>query len=386
MKTTFKTNAMGLRASLMLIFAALLTPSCGSSGGGDAEHNFSVLPQTASIVFAADGTTSSPTVFTVETTYPDWNIDHDEWIVVTKSANGFSVSIKEFNYGDVLTGRITVKSGGTTINIDVTHLSMVTPKADLGTGNATADCSLVDYDGAIHYISKTYGEWWKYDIVADKWSRQPDLPLVNGVCGFAINGKLYIAGIEPVDDDSNLAIMRYDAASSAWVKVATQRTIHVQADLKFVIGDKAYINTPAFGFFAFNAVTEKIEPLDADAAKYPRNIYGSYNGKGYAGQKTRGLFMCEYDPATDTWIDGIASFSSYSDQMYFIDGSRLFYIDAAGVVNMYDLEEKTTVKYDKAVVTPAKGATAVVVDGTAYILGGGDERNIVKTMYEITLP
>jgi Tfp pilus assembly protein FimT len=54
---------------------------------------FSVSPSVSSIAFAADGSTTNATEFTVTTNLASWDVTSDQtWCTVTKSGNGFTVS------------------------------------------------------------------------------------------------------------------------------------------------------------------------------------------------------------------------------------------------------------------------------------------------------
>jgi N-acetylneuraminic acid mutarotase len=157
-------------------------------------------------------------------------------------------------------------------------------------------------------------EVWKYDSVANSWTRTsdyPGTPIIEGV-GFSIGGTGYVClGVVNVTPDRVAEFWQFDPQTNTWTRKADFPGAARSGCVAVTIGRKAYV----FGGYS-TALLNEIWEYDQETDAWTRKADCPGNGRflpaGFAigdrayfgtGSTADGMSkdIWEYDPQADTW-------------------------------------------------------------------------------------
>lgn len=271
--------------------------------------------------------------------------------------------------------------------------------ADIGVRNGAAGFALNGvgyiaggYDGGISGSGDPNYDMFKYDPVANLWSKSNDF--LGGVLtyapSFVLNNIAYV--YTPSNNgDGRFMLWAYNSTTGVWTQKSTQT---FSVDQFFTINNLAYgINTEHDWTFQYNPANNAWTPK----ASFPgllgvgnnyrlHGVAFSINGKGYYGLGSAGFNtffadMWEYNPATDAWVakaDFPAGGRNYAvsftigDYGYVGTGSST---TALGTKDFYRFEPKSNkwVRIADFIGGPRQLTAAFVINNKAYVGTGDDD-------------
>lgn len=175
---------------------------------------------------------------------------------------------------------------------------------------------------------------WEYDPIANTWTMKAPLPASprGYSAGFAIGAYGYVAagqnGSNPLSD-----LWRYDPASNGWLEMSPFGGAGEQ-EFSFVIGSDAYVggSTGMLPVWKYNSSTDSW----LQRANHPAAIGAVFALEG-SGYLISPLESYTYSPANDVWsiISGPPSFGFFGAAGVTVDGSG--YVVAGGDSSVWKL-------------------------------------------------
>jgi hypothetical protein len=105
--------------------------------------------------------------------------------------------------------------------------------------------------GGKAYLLARYGEFWEYDVAADRWQRLAGAPSCSSGSpfrGFALNGRGYV--IAPKDVCSNTQYWKYDPATNQWqAKPGGPNSFNIVG--AYETGNRAFVLVRADNYYSY---------------------------------------------------------------------------------------------------------------------------------------
>ena len=143
-------------------------------------------------------------------------------------------------------------------------------------------------------------DWWRYDPVANTWTRLNDFPGTrrSGAAGFAVDGKGYVATGEPERNVDAHTVWQYDPGTGQW----TRKADFPGPEGTFAFGENATIGGVDIGFLVGNGGVWEYNPATDVWGQVP-NMPGG--GKWAAGGFVLGnsLFVANLSAVALNWTN-----------------------------------------------------------------------------------